>query len=73
MADDEASSLETPCVTSFLLDVFRESSWSRLRFKNSCLFFHFCWLAAKLSSCPTGGGGSVILVIRYAVDASAIP
>lgn len=53
-----------------------ELSVSRLnidRDRNSCLFLHSCWLAAKPSLSASFGGGSVILVIRYAVDASAIP
>jgi hypothetical protein len=43
------------------------------RDKNSCLFLHSCWLAAKPSLSASFGGGSEILVIRYAVEASAIP
>jgi hypothetical protein len=49
------------------------SSCMYFRFKNSCLFVHCCWLAAKPSLCAGGGGGSVIFVMRYAVEASAIP
>ena len=42
-------------------------------FRNSCLFFHVTWLSANFSAYAGGGGGSVILVIKYAVDASAMP
>ncbi len=42
-------------------------------FKNSCLFFHLTWLSANSSLYAGEGGGSVIFVIRYAVEASAIP
>lgn len=41
--------------------------------KNSCLFFHLIWLCAKSVDSAGGGGGSVILVTRYAVEASAMP
>ena len=61
------------CVTGAALE---ELSVSRLNIdkdRNSCLFLHSCWLAAKPSLSASFGGGSVILVIRYAVDASAIP
>jgi hypothetical protein len=30
-----------------------------LRFRNSCLFLHSCWLAANPSLLAGGGGGSV--------------
>jgi hypothetical protein len=70
--------VDVPCVLELCTTgaVFGEVSVSRLNilaFKNSCLFLHSCWLAAKPSLSIGFGGGSVILVMRYAVDASAIP
>ncbi len=41
--------------------------------RNFCLFVHLTWLSANFSPYAGDGGGSVILVIRYAVDASATP
>ena len=42
------------------------SKFAKDRLKNSCLFVHSCWLAAKLSVLfdDDGGGGSVIFVTR---------
>lgn len=53
--------------------ILAASKSERLKFKNSCLFVHCCWLAANPSLFSGTGGGSVILVTRYAVEASAIP
>ena len=41
--------------------------------KKSCLFFQVTCVSAKPSLSAGLGGGSVILVIRYAVEASATP
>ena len=41
--------------------------------KNFCLFVHVTWLSANSLLYAGGGGGSVIFVIKYAVDASATP
>lgn len=70
--------VDVPCVLRICVAgaVVEEWSVSRLNNdmdKNSCLFLHSCWLAANPSLSAGFGGGSVILVMRYAVDASAIP
>lgn len=41
--------------------------------KKSCLFFHRTCVSANSGPSSGVGGGSVILVTRYAVDASATP
>jgi hypothetical protein len=72
---------DVPCVATEFWAGLDLDAWARtwasnsdrLRFKNSCLFFHSCWLAANPSFWAGGGGGSVILVTRYAVEASATP
>jgi hypothetical protein len=61
------------CVTGAASEELSVSRLNIDRDRNSCLFLHSCWLAAKPSLSASFGGGSVILVIRYAVDASAIP
>jgi hypothetical protein len=70
--------VDVPCVPGVCViwAAFGELSVSRLNsdiLRNSCLFLHSCWLAAKPSLSAGFGGGSEILVMRYAVDASAIP
>lgn len=49
------------------------SSLSYGKARNSCLFFHSTSFSIKLSASCGGGGGWVILVMRYAVEASATP
>lgn len=49
------------------------SNLSRDRSRNSCLLFQTCCLSANPWLCASGGGGSVIFVIKYAVLASAMP
>jgi hypothetical protein len=41
--------------------------------RNSCLFFHRIESSLNFSASVGGGGGSVTLVMRYAVEASARP
>ena len=45
----------------------RASRLARGRLRNFCLLRHTVWLAAKPSLSDGGGGGSEILVMRYAV------
>lgn len=49
------------------------SRLSRDKRRKSCLLAQVTWLSAKPSLSAGGGGGSVILVTRYAVDACATP
>lgn len=46
---------------------------SRDKRKKSCLFFQVTCVSANWGPSAGAGGGSVILVIRYAVEASATP
>lgn len=49
------------------------SKLSKGNCKNLCLLCHVTWLSAKPSLLSGAGGGSVTLVIKYAVDACAMP
>ena len=49
------------------------SSLSNGKVKKFALFFQVSWLSTNCLRSSKGGGGSVILVMRYAVDASATP
>lgn len=58
-----------PLVLTFNLSIL-----SNGKSKNSCLFSHRVSFSFHSSAAwPGGGGGVVIFVIKYAVDASAIP